>query len=54
VAALAQPPLTTIQDTLYKADGTPFNGLLIISWNSFLADNQSCITQDEPEAGMCF
>ncbi len=41
VAAFAQPPLTTIQDTLYKADGTPFNGLLIISWNSFLADNQA-------------
>ena len=40
-AALAQPPLTTIQDTLYKADGTPFNGLLIISWNSFQADNQA-------------
>ena len=39
--ALAQPPLTTIQDTLYKADGTPFNGLLIISWNSFQADNQA-------------
>ncbi|HLN03303.1 MAG TPA: hypothetical protein VK335_28685 [Bryobacteraceae bacterium] len=39
--ALAQPPLTTIQDTLYKADGTPFEGLLIISWNSFQADNQA-------------
>lgn len=43
VAAFAQPPLTTIQDTLYKADGTLFNGLLIISWNSFLADNQANI-----------
>jgi len=42
-AAFAQPPLTTIQDTLYKADGTPFNGLLIISWNSFEADNQANI-----------
>ena len=28
--AFAQPPLTTIQDTLYKADGTRFNGLLMI------------------------
>ena len=37
--ALAQPRLTTIQDTLYKADGTRFNGLVIISWNSFEADN---------------
>ena len=43
VAAVAQPPLTTIQDTLYKADGTLFNGLLVISWNSFLADNQANI-----------
>lgn len=39
--AFAQPPLTTIQDTLYKADGTPFNGFLVISWNSFQADNQA-------------
>src|SRR5579864_5863611 len=35
----AQPRLTTIEDTLYKADGTRFNGLVIISWNSFEADN---------------
>jgi hypothetical protein len=26
----AAPSLTTIQDVLYKADGTPFQGLLII------------------------
>jgi hypothetical protein len=42
-AAFAQPPLTTIQDTLYKADGTLFNGILVISWNSFQADNQANI-----------
>ena len=36
-------PLTTIQDVLYKADGTKFNGLLIISWNSFEADDMSNI-----------
>ncbi len=41
--AIAQPPLTTIQDTLYRADGTPFNGFLVISWNSFQADNQANI-----------
>lgn len=39
--AVAQPPLTTIQDNLYKADGTPFEGLLMISWNSFQAGNQA-------------
>jgi hypothetical protein len=42
-AAFAQPPLTTIQDTLYQADGTRFNGLLIISWNSFEAGDLSDI-----------
>jgi len=31
----AQPALTTIQDTLYKADGAPFEGLLRINWRSF-------------------
>lgn len=45
-AAFAGPPLTTIQDVLYKADGTRFNGVLTISWNSFqAADNSSIVTQ---------
>ncbi len=45
LAALAQaaPPLTTIQDVLYKADGTRFNGTLTISWSSFQAIDQSAI-----------
>ena len=43
VSALAQPGLTTIQDTLYKADGTRFSGLLIVSWNSFETGNLSNI-----------
>jgi hypothetical protein len=42
--ALAQPPLTTIQDVLYKADGTRFNGTLTISWTSFEAVDTSAIT----------
>jgi len=43
---LAGPPLTTIQDVLYKADGTRFNGTLTISWTSFQAvDNSSVVTQ---------
>ena len=42
----AAPLLTTIQDVLYKADGTPFNGVLIISWNSFQgADNSAIAAQ---------
>jgi hypothetical protein len=43
---LAGPPLTTIQDVLYKADGTRFSGTLTISWTSFQAvDNTSVVTQ---------
>jgi len=33
--AHAQPLLTTIQDILYNADGTRFNGMATISWSSF-------------------
>ena len=41
--ALAGPPLTTIQDVLYKADGTRFNGTVVITWSSFEAPDQSAI-----------
>jgi hypothetical protein len=41
----AAPPLTTIQDVLYKADGTRFNGTLTISWTSFEAIDRSAILQ---------
>jgi len=44
--ALAAPALTTIQDVLYKADGTRFNGTLTISWTSFQsADNADIVMQ---------
>lgn len=39
----AAPPLTTIQDVLYKADGTAFNGTLFIEWKSFVAVDNSYI-----------
>src|SRR5436305_9197945 len=42
-AIYAGPPLTTIQDVLYKADGTKFNGSLTISWSSFQAVDTSAI-----------
>jgi hypothetical protein len=42
-SALAGPPLTTIQDVLYKADGTRFNGTVTISWTSFQAMDDSTI-----------
>jgi hypothetical protein len=41
----APQPLTTIQDTLYKADGTRFNGTLTISWTSFEAIDHSQVLQ---------
>jgi len=41
----AAPPLTTIQDVLYKADGTLFQGLLIIEWKSFEAGDTSNIAK---------
>jgi hypothetical protein len=39
----ATPPLTTISDTLFNADGTYFNGVVIISWPSFEASDTSNI-----------
>jgi hypothetical protein len=41
--AAAMPPLTTIQDQLFRADGTPVNGTLIISWKAFVASDNSNI-----------
>lgn len=41
--APAQPALTAVQDILYLADGTRFNGTLFITWDSFLAGNGSNI-----------
>jgi hypothetical protein len=42
--ALAGPPLTTIQDTLYKADGSRFTGNAVISWNAFEGPDLSNIS----------
>jgi hypothetical protein len=39
----AGPALSTIQDTIYKADGTRFNGTVTIAWNSFLTGDQAPI-----------
>jgi hypothetical protein len=39
----ATPPLTTISDTLFNADGTYFNGDVIISWPTFEASDTSNI-----------
>jgi hypothetical protein len=39
----AVPPLTTIQDVLYKADGTRFSGVAIIEWRGFEASDASVV-----------
>lgn len=41
----AQVPLTTIQDTVYLADGKKFNGLVFFDWKSFDAPNGAVIGQ---------
>jgi hypothetical protein len=43
--AWSQTGLTTIQDTLFKADGTFFNGSLTIQWSTFDAINIGTIVQ---------
>jgi hypothetical protein len=45
MSSFAAPPLTIIQDVLYKADGTRFNGTVTISWSSFEAIDHSVIAQ---------
>jgi hypothetical protein len=41
----AQPTLTTIQDILYKADGTRFHGTVSIEWKPFVTGTSSFIPQ---------
>ena len=45
LAASQTTGLTTIQDTLYQADGTRYNGTLMISWSTFDATNIGTIVQ---------
>lgn len=41
--ARCEPPLTTIEDVLYKADGTRFQGLAMVEWKDFEASDKSKI-----------
>src|SRR5579871_5094610 len=43
--AYGQTGLTTIQDTLFRADGTLFNGSLTIQWSTFDTNNIGTIVQ---------
>lgn len=42
----ATPPLTTISDTLFNANGTLFNGVVTISWPMFEASDTSNVAAD--------
>jgi len=42
----ATPPLTTISDTLFNADGTRFNGVVVVSWPSFEASDTSNVAAE--------
>lgn len=44
--AVAAPPLTTIQDVLYKADGSLFAGSVYVQWKSFTASDNSLIAMN--------
>jgi len=41
--ASASPPLTQIQDVLYRADGAPFTGAVTLTWKSFTASDSTSI-----------
>jgi len=43
VPLIAGPILTTIQDVIYNADGTPYNGFAVIKWTPFVAGDTSQI-----------
>jgi hypothetical protein len=45
--ALAAPPLTIIQDTLYKADGSRFEGVAQVEWKSFQTGDGSEVPQHQ-------
>ena len=42
-SAAAQVPTTTVEDTVYYADGTPAQGTVIVSWNAFTTANGATI-----------
>ncbi len=48
--AWAQNKLTQIRDIVYNADGTPFNGTVIITWNGFTAPDGSTVAPHSTSA----
>jgi len=42
-SGLAQLATTTVQDTVYRADGTPAGGSVVVSWGSFTTANGAAV-----------
>jgi hypothetical protein len=51
-ALSAQPTLTTIQDTVYRADGTRFNGTVTISWKSFTSGDSTNVAMQSTKSNI--
>jgi hypothetical protein len=45
----AAPPLTTVRDTIYRANGSAFTGKIVIEWRSFEASDTSFIAKNQLE-----
>jgi uncharacterized protein YoxC len=45
VCAFAQSSLTQIRDTIVNSDGTPFNGMVVITWNGFSVPSGTPVSQ---------
>jgi len=46
-AAQSGPALTTIADTVYRADGTPAQGTLVITWPAFSTSGGQAVAAGE-------
>ena len=44
VVARAQVSTTTVQDVVYRADGTPAGGVVLVSWGAFTTANGTAVT----------
>src|SRR4051812_38647371 len=47
IADASGPALTTINDVVYRADGQPAAGTLVISWSAFTTANNSAVAAGE-------
>ena len=45
ICALAQSSLTQIRDLITNSDGTPFNGMVVVTWNGFSVPSGTPVSQ---------